>query len=263
MPANNNGNSKADTENSSTRKKPWLRYVPPVVIIIGLVVAWQIGLIDFLSFDTFHTHRTILQSWVNKQGILAVAIYVFLYTIAVTFSIPAGTVLTVIAGFLFGPFVGAIAVALGATVGATALFLIARTATGDILRKKALPFLDHIRAGFQANAISYLLVLRLLPTFPFWLVNIVPALIGVKLWTYIWTTLVGILPATFAFTLFGQGLDNIFKACDNLRIKDTEHVCILPSYGEIITLEIWLALSALAILAVMPAVYQRFKGAQD
>ena len=263
MPANNNGNSGADANKSSTGRKSWLRLVPLVVVIVGLVAAWQIGLIDFLSFDAFHKYRTILQSWVNKQGILAVIIYAFLYALVVAFSMPAGAVLTVIAGFLFGPFVGAIAVAVGATVGATALFLIARTATGNILRKIALPFLDHVRAGFQANAISYLLVLRLIPAFPFWLVNIVPALIGVKLWTYIWTTLVGILPATFAFTLFGQGLDNVFKACDNLLIINTEHVCLLPPYGEIITLEIGFALSALAILAVMPAIYQRFKNARD
>lgn len=243
------------------KKSPlWMRLAPVVLIVTGLVVALQMGVLDLLSFDQLYQQRTALQEWVTRNGIMAGFAFGGLYAVLVAFSLPAGAALTVISGFLFGPTLATLIVVTGATVGATGVFLAARTALGEALRAKAGPFINKMQAGFEENAMSYMLVLRLIPAFPFWLVNIVPAFMGVKTTTYMWTTFVGIIPGTFVFTLFGGGLDSVFKACDVNRETDPNAVCNLPPASEILTIEIMAALGALALLSLMPIVYRKIKG---
>ncbi len=119
--------------------------------------------------------------------------------------------LSIIGGFFFNIPWGVIYVVIGATVGATIIFLAARTALRDLLRKKAGPFLKEMEGGFQKNAASYLLFLRFIPLFPFWLVNIASASLNVKARTYIWTTFVGIIPGSYVYTQAGSGLGIIFE----------------------------------------------------
>lgn len=242
------------------KKSPiWVRLAPVAVIVIGLIVALQFGVLDYLKFDQLYQQRTALQGWVESQGVLAGLLFAFGYALLVAFSLPAGAALTVIAGFLFGPTLATLIVVSGATAGATGIFLAARTALGETLRQKAGPFVAKMQAGFDENAMSYMLVLRLIPAFPFWLVNIVPAFMGVKVWTYVWTTFLGIIPGTFVFTLFGGGLDSVFKVCDQNRETDANAVCELPPASEILTVEILAALIALALLSLMPLVYRKLK----
>lgn len=248
---------------ADTAKSTWFRFIPVGVILGGILMAWQSGVLDLLSFDALYQQRTALQNWVDQTGGFAAVMFAAGYALLVAFSLPAGAALTVIAGFLFGPLIGTLSVVGGATIGATAIFIVAQTALGDTLRKKAGPFLDKMQSGFQANATSYMLVLRLIPAFPFWLVNIVPALAGVRLFTYIWTTFVGILPGTFVFILFGGGLDSVFLACDQQLAKNPSAVCSLPPASEILTPQIWMAFTALAILALAPMVYRRLKPQQQ
>ena len=122
----------------------------------------------------------------------------------VALSLPGGAVLTLAGGFLFGWFIGGVASIIGATIGATIVFLIARSTIGDALAARAGPFLSRFRQGFQQDAFSYLLFLRLVPIFPFWLVNLAPGLLGVGFGTYVATTLLGIVPGTFAYSLGRQ-----------------------------------------------------------
>jgi uncharacterized membrane protein YdjX (TVP38/TMEM64 family) len=136
---------------------------------------------------------------------------------------------------------------LAATVGALAVFLAARSALGDALRARAGPFVKRLEAGFRENALSYLLVLRLVPLFPFWLVNIVPALLNVPTRTFVIGTLVGIVPGTFVFVSVGNGLDAVFARGE------------LPGAGIFLEPEVLIPIAGLTLLALVPVVYKRFR----
>ena len=120
---------------------------------------------------------------------------------AVALSIPGAAILTITGGILFGWRVGGLAALLGATTGATIVFLIARGACGESILRRAGPLAGKLAQGFRAHAFNYLLFLRLVPVFPFWLVNLAPAVVGVRLATFVLATALGIIPATFAFAL--------------------------------------------------------------
>jgi uncharacterized membrane protein YdjX (TVP38/TMEM64 family) len=136
---------------------------------------------------------------------------------------------------------------IGATIGATAVFLAARYAFADLLRGKAAPWLKKMEAGFRENAMSYMLVLRLVPIFPFWLVNLVPAFLGVPLRIYVIGTAIGIIPGVIVYTLVGDGLGALFEAGEDLDLRIIFQPRILaPILG-------------LAVLAVMPIICKRWK----
>ena len=120
--------------------------------------------------------------------------------------------LTLAGGLLFGWLLGGIASMIGATLGAVIVFLIARSALSEVLAARAGPWLDRFREGFKQDAFNYLLFLQLVPIFPFWLVNLAPGLLGVSFATYLITTILGIIPGTFAYSLAGSGLDSIIAA---------------------------------------------------
>jgi uncharacterized membrane protein YdjX (TVP38/TMEM64 family) len=119
-----------------------------------------------------------------------------------------------------GVAIGATLTVVGATVGATILFLIARSAVGDALRQRAGPFLARMSEGFSRNAFNYLLFLRLVPAFPFWAVNLAPALLGMRLLPYVIATFIGIIPATVVFSAFGASLGAVFDAGGDVNLKD-------------------------------------------
>ena len=119
--------------------------------------------------------------------------------------------MTVAGGFLFGPVIGTIAAIVSALIGGTVVFLVARSACGEWLTRRAGPFAAKLAEGFRADAFSYLVFLRLVP-FPFWLINLAAALFGVRLSTFVAATAIGMLPATLTFTVFGAGLDSVIAA---------------------------------------------------
>ena len=160
------------------------------------------------------------------------------------------TVRSVTGGFLFGGWQGGLIVVIGATIGATAVFLIARTVLGDSLRKRAGPWLKKMQVGFKDNALSYLLTLRLIPMFPFFVVNLVPAFLGVRFSTYVIGTGIGIFPGAFVFTYAGAGVGLVFDAGANFSI------------GSVLSPEIIVALAGLGLLSLLPVVYSRLKGAR-
>ena len=182
---------------------------------------------------------------VAENGVLAVIGFGLIYAVVVAFSLPGGAIMTLTAGFLFGTIGGGLIVVVGATLGATGLFLIARTALGDVLRAKAGPFLARMEEGFRENALSYLLVLRLIPLFPFWLVNLVPAFLGVSTTHYVIGTFFGIIPGTFVFASVGNGLGALLDAGED------------PNLGVIFQPEVLGSLVALALLSLLPVLYKR------
>jgi uncharacterized membrane protein YdjX (TVP38/TMEM64 family) len=141
-------------------------------------------------------------------------------------------------------------VVIAATVGATIVFLIARTALGDSLRRKAGPGMRRMEAGFRESAFNYLLFLRLIPLFPFWLVNLVPALLGVPLTTYVAATLLGIIPGGLVYASVGNGLGALFDAGGR------------PDLGIIFEPEIILPILGLAVLAILPVAYKKIRARQ-
>jgi uncharacterized membrane protein YdjX (TVP38/TMEM64 family) len=134
------------------------------------------------------------------------ALYVAIYAAAVTISLPGASILTISGGFLFGTWMGGATAWIGASIGATLIFLAARTAFGDVLRAKAGGWLDRLREGFRENAFSYLLVLRLTPVAPFFIVNVAPTFFDVKLRDYVLATLLGMIPGAFVYAAVGAGL---------------------------------------------------------
>lgn len=217
------------------------------IFIAGFIAFFALGLDDYVTFASLQEHHAWLQARVHDYAVLAPAIYMALYAAAITFSLPGGLVMTIAGGFLFGNMVGTAYVVVAATIGATGIFLVARTALGEPLRARAGPWLARLEAGFQRNAFSYLLVLRLIPLFPFFVVNLVPAFLGVPLATYIVATFFGIIPATFVFSSVGAGLDSLFESGEEL------------SAVGILTPEIILALAGLAVLALLPVAYQKYR----
>ena len=148
-------------------------------------------------------------------------------------------------GFLFGLWLGTLLVVVSATVGAIAIFLIAKTSLGEGLRERAGPWLKRMQVGFNENAISYLLFLRLIPAFPFWIVNIVPALLNMKLKDYAFATFFGIMPGSFVYASVGNGLGAVIEAGDE------------PDLGIIFQPAILIPILGLAALAILPVVYRK------
>lgn len=223
------------------------RLLPLAIIAVLIGAFFALGLDKYVTFDALRDNRAVLKAFVADNGLLAVLLYMAIYTAAVALSLPGGAILTLAGGFLFGAVFGTMIVVVAATIGASLLFIIAKTALGDVLRAKAGPFIRKMEAGFQENALSYLLVLRLVPAFPFWVVNLVPALLGVKLSTFVLATAIGIIPGTFVFATFGAGLGSIF---------DTGGAV---SLGRILTPEIVAGLVGLAVLALIPIVIKKIK----
>lgn len=235
-----------DKAGLSAKGRAYWRYVPLLVIVAGLAFAYAMGWQRYFTLAFLSESRDFLKDLVAGWPVLAPLGFFVAYALAVAFSFPAASVLTIFAGFLFGWLFGGVLVAFAATLGATLLFLAARSAFGDALRKRVKGPAAKLASGFEDNAFGYLLVLRLAPVFPFFVINIVPALFNVTLRAYVVATLLGILPGTFAYAWLGEGVDSVLEAA---REAGRE-----PSVGDLVTPEITLAFILLAVVAAIPTV---------
>lgn len=227
----------------------FVRIVLVAVLFGGLAAFFVLDLGRYVSFESLQSNREMLLEYINQNGFLAALLFGVIYAVVVAFSLPGGAFMTITGGFLFGLVGGGLIVVVGATVGATVLFLIARTAVGGFLKARAGPFVRKMEDGFRQNALCYLLVLRLIPIFPFWLVNLVPAFIGVSTPTYIVATFFGIIPGTFVYASVGNGLSTLFEAgesTDSLLMTIFQPQFLGPLVG-------------LSVLAVLPVVYKLYQ----
>jgi uncharacterized membrane protein YdjX (TVP38/TMEM64 family) len=239
------------------------RLVPLLVIAAVSIVAVTLGWHRQVSFEALVRHYEALRDFIAAHEVSAVAAYVALYVAAVALSIPVGFYLTVIGGILFGAVVGGAAAMVGATVGAICIFLIARSALGEHLVRRAGPLAEKLARGFRADAFNYLLFLRLVPIFPFWLINLVAAVLGVPLATFAAATAVGVIPATFVFAFVGAGLDSVivaqqaaYRSCLAAGRAD----CRLEFHMDAaLTPELLAALAALGVLALVPVVVKKLR----
>jgi uncharacterized membrane protein YdjX (TVP38/TMEM64 family) len=223
------------------------RFLPLFILIILMVAAYVFDLANYFSFDQLKAHRESLQLSVSDNPVLAALCFMLIYTLSTALSVPGAAFLSIAGGFLFPQPFATIYVVLGASLGACLIFLAAKTALHDFLKAKAGGLLDSMSEGFQENAASYLLFLRLVPVFPFWLVNLAPAFFGVSLLTFAWTTCIGITPGAFVFTQAGAGLGAIFDSGESFSI------------GGLFNYQMKIALISLGVFALIPIVIKKIK----
>jgi uncharacterized membrane protein YdjX (TVP38/TMEM64 family) len=246
----------------------WLKRLWPLLLLLavgGFILA--MGWHRYLTLENLANNRESLRGLIEGHLLWAVACFVALYAVVVALSLPGGAVLTITGGFLFGWLLGGGASVIGATIGATVVFIIAKTALSDVLAARAGPWISRFRQGFQEDAFSYLLFLRLVPIFPFWMVNLAPGLLGVRFTPYVVTTFLGIIPGTFAFALAGNGLDSVIEA------QQSAHQSCLAKAGEggqescpygldasaLLTPELIAGLVALGLVSLIPVALKWFK----
>lgn len=235
-----------DTDANRQRLLSW-RILPLVALAAGAVAFFGLGFHKYLNFEELRTNRVDLLAWVDANTVVAAVLFMAAYAATVVFIPPSGTLMTVIGGFAFGTVFGTAYVVIGATLGATALFLVAKLALGDYLRERAGPGIKKMEAGFVENEMSYMLVLRLVPLFPFWLVNLAPAFLGVGVRTFVFGTFFGIIPGTAVYATFGAGLGSILDSSEEF------------SPMGVLTPEIVAGLIGLALLALIPVVYKKIR----
>lgn len=225
-----------------------LRFWPllPVIAVLGLGYAF--GLHKELNWTSLAEREAALRATIAANPVTAAAAFIGLYAAAVAVSFPGAVVLTVASGLLFGWWLGAILTVTGATTGSVLIFTAARTALAPMLTARAGPFIERFRGGLQRNAFSYILAMRLIPVIPFWLVNLAPALLGVRLAPFAIATAIGIIPATAVYASLGAGIGGVLAAGGR------------PDLTVIFTPQVLFPLLGLATLALLPVGWRAWKG---
>lgn len=185
-------------------------------------------------------HQAALLGWVGAHPLLAGGAYVLAYIVTAALSLPHGILLTAAGGLLFGTLVGTLLTATGATIGAALLVVLLRTILADMLRRQQDKIPATMRARLARDGWSYLLFVRLLPVFPFWLVNLTAAVAGLPLAVFIPGTLIGVLPVTFIVSSIGSGLGEVLAAGHS------------PDLSILFAPRLLLPLVALAALSLLP-----------
>ncbi len=228
---------------------PIIKRLVVLAVFVGLIaIVLSTGVQDMLSFEGLRQNRETLLQFVAENYLGAVAVFIAVYILAVTFSIPGAVWLSISGGFIFSAGPATVYIVIAATIGATLVFLLARYVLGNMLRSKAGGAIERMRAGFQEDAFSYMLVLRLVPLFPFFIVNLVPAFLNVPVRIYLAGTALGIIPGAFVYALVGDGLGAVFDAGGDV---DPAAVLLRP--------EVIGSLLGLAVLALIPVIYKRVR----
>jgi uncharacterized membrane protein YdjX (TVP38/TMEM64 family) len=187
--------------------RDWKKPVLAVVILGALAAGLVWG--GHFDFGTLKSHRAQLLAYTQAHYTAMLVGVTLVYAAATALSFPMGVVMTLAVGFLFGRWVGTGIVVLAASVGATLAFLSARYLFAEAVKRRMGPLLQRMARGFEQDAFNYILFIRLVPIFPFWLMNLVPALTPVSARTFFVATLIGILPGTFVFANVGESLARI------------------------------------------------------
>ena len=222
------------------------KYIPLIIIICVLGLAWYFRLQDFLSFEQLRSHKEELDAFIKAHLIVAICAYILLYSLIVAASLPVAAFMSITAGILFAQMVGTMVAVISGTLGSTVFFLSTRLASKDLLKKKVGPALQKIQEGLEKDSFSYLLSLRLIPIFPFFLVNIAAAVLQLPLRTFVFATLLGIMPGAFVYVSIGVALSESLE-----HAQFSTKILLDPT--------ILIALTGLGILALLPIIYRRLK----
>lgn len=251
--------SKALSKSKALRAARWRRWLPLLAIVLVLGAAIGLGLTRFFDFDALALNYQHVVRWVEANPAPAIIVTVLVYVTATAASLPAGWIMTVTTGLLFGWWVGGAIALFSATAGACLLFLAARSALSPIFARMAGAWTERLAEGFRADAASYLLFLRLAPIIPFSLVNIVPALFAVPFRTYAWTTLVGIIPGTIAYVTAGSGLRSIVAERGEACLAGRPPCGTPFGPGDLLAPQMLVAFLLLAVVALIPVLLKRLR----
>lgn len=223
----------------------------PLLIIIGIMFCFfYFHLYQYLTVENIRAHRHLFLSWTRHHYLETVAIYMLAFIIAEATAIPGSTFFAIVGGFLFGTLIAAFYAVLCITTGGILFFLAVKMSLGDWLVSKSGKANNSIKkweVGFQQNAFSYLLMLRLFPFIPFWTINAAAGILGVRLKTFAVATLIGITPGIILCTSIGHGLDSIFSYEQ------------LTGYMWLFQSKLILPVVGLAFLSFLPLIYTWLK----
>ena len=194
---------------SQANSSKFRKWALPLLLLAGLVAFFASGLHQWISFEKLALHYGEIKTFISQNQLAAYGLFFVTYLVSVAFSLPIASLLTLAGGALLG-LSAAFIILFAATAGAAIVFIAARSILADMLSAKAGPFLKKLEAGFAENAFQYLLALRLVPIAPFWVVNIVPALLGMRLSAFVLATFIGIMPGTFVYVFVASGFENYF-----------------------------------------------------
>jgi uncharacterized membrane protein YdjX (TVP38/TMEM64 family) len=228
-----------DTPAASSNK--WIKLAIAAIFIGGIAAFFIFGGQKYLSLDAIKQNRDALLTWTQANYVLAIAVMFLIYTVSTAMSFPGGIVLSLVTGFLFGRWVGTGIIVCAATLGAALVFLAARYLFAEAAKKRLGSFGEKINQGFTENGLSYLLFLRLVPLFPFWLVNLAPAFTNMKLPTYVLGTALGIIPGSFVFANLGKSLGS------------------LNSLSDLLSNDVKIAFALLGLFALLPVLIKKFR----
>ena len=229
---------------------PFLTYVRKWFLLGILILVFLLfhffHLYQYVTFDAIKTSQAVIKAWTLAHYEMAVTLYLLIFIVMIAATIPGATILTVLAGFLFGT-IGILYAVMGTTLGGLVLFYAVRFAFGKSLKNKPPKWLNKLGNGFRENAFNYILMFRLLPIFPCWISNIAAGAMGVPVSTFILATVLGVTPACVIYVMAGRGLESFFATNQNL------------SLAAFLTPSLLIPLLALAILSVIPVFYKGVK----
>ncbi len=237
----------------SNEKASVLKRLAPVLIIaLALGGFFVFGLNEYFTLDVLRENREALRNWVDTNPLPAMTLFVLVYAGAVAISFPGASILTIFGGFLFGLWQGTPLIVFAATLGATGIFLAAKSALGDLLSKRAGGLAKRMEQGFRDGELSYMFILRLAPVFPFWAVNIAAGLIGVSLRNFVIGTGLGIIPGSFVYASIGAAADAAFEAGEDVTLG-----------GVLLKPETLLPIVGLIVLALIPIILKHARKAPE
>lgn len=236
----------SETQNESTPTPRGSGKIGRVVVVLAFAAAVAafvlLDLAQYLSLEALKSNRDRLLVFTQQHYAAAATLFAVAYVLQTAFSLPGATILTLTGGFLFGPLLGTLYVNIGATLGATLAFLAARYVLRDWVEHRFGHRLGALQEGFARNAFSYLLTLRLIPLFPFFLINLLSGLTRISVGTYVAATSLGIIPGSFVYAFAGRQLGT------------------LNSLKEIASPNVLVAFTLLGLLALVPMLYKRISG---
>ncbi len=211
------------------------------LIAVGIAAFFIFDLQKYVTLDALKENKAALRQYAQDHYLVTVVLFILIYILQTALSLPGAAILTLAGGFLYGTVLGAIFVNIGATTGAVLAFMAARYLFRDAVEKRFGKRLARIQSGFASNGLNYLLTLRLIPLFPFFLVNLASGLTRIRLSTYVFATAIGILPGSLVFTNAGKQIGGINS------IRDIASPGVLGAF------------SLLGLLALVPVVYHKLK----
>ena len=228
-------------------KIQFYRIMPIIILILGVALFFALGWYHYLSLETIKNNYQRLIHLTSNNYITSCFIFSVTYMLIVAFSIPGASVMTLAGGFLFGIYIGSILVVFSATIGAIIVYLAVKSALGNILKNKAKGNIEKMRNGFEKNAFNYLLSIRLIPVFPFFIINIVCGVLSIKFKDFCLATLIGIIPGSVIYVWVGTGFGYALQQGRELRL------------GIIFEPQFIMPIMALAVLSLIPTFYKKLK----